>query len=73
MGLKEEYWKKFQLDEEPHTCYICGQSVTLNNCGAMAWHYGEVIVCCDDRQDLNHFRRFVESKKLNWVRFVKED
>lgn len=69
MTLKEEYWKRFQLDDKPQTCYICGDGVTVDNCGAMTWHYGETIVCCDNRDDLRHFERFVKQKKLNWIRF----
>lgn len=63
------YWSRYQLDDHPHCCHICGGSVTVENCGAITWHYGEVLVCCDRTEDLSHFERFVKEKKLNWVRF----
>lgn len=69
MGLREEYWKRFQLADEPQTCYICGKGVSVENCGAIGWHYGETLVCCDAEDDLRHFERIMEGKGLKWIRF----
>jgi len=73
MTQKESYWKRYQLDDHPQTCHICGKGVTVENCGAMAfgWH-GETIVCCKNPHDLRHFEMFVRDKMLMWIKFKEE-
>ena len=69
---KKYYWENFQLNDSPQTCFICGSTVTIENCGAMGFGwYGQTIVCCDDSDDLRHFKIFVTDRKLNWVKFKR--
>lgn len=64
-------WEKYHLDERPRTCYVCGEEVTAENCGAIAWYFGRVLVCCDKADDLRHFEAFVDRKKINWLRLPR--
>jgi len=69
----ELLWKRYQLDDHPQTCHICGNGVTVENCGAMAFGwYGETIVCCKNPQDLRHFEIFISDKMLNWIKFEEQ-